>query len=64
MCSLGRALEHGLELIQILAEIVRPEFLSLRHLPKETGIETSPEALRSQNMSDLQGFETVFDRFQ
>jgi hypothetical protein len=45
-------------------EKVRRRSTAPRHLPKETGIETSPEALKSQNMTDLQGFEPVFDQFQ
>jgi hypothetical protein len=30
-------------------------------LPNETGIETSPEAVKSKNMADLQGFQPIFD---
>ena len=35
-----------------------------RHLPKETGIETSLEAVKSKNMAYLQGFKPIFDQFQ
>ena len=40
------------------------ESLPLRHLPKETGIETSLEAVKSKNMAYLQGFKPIFDQFQ
>jgi hypothetical protein len=33
-------------------------------LPKETGIETSPEAVICRNIANLQRFPTIFDWFQ
>jgi hypothetical protein len=43
---------------------VRRRSTAHRHLPKETGIETSLKATNSINMADLQGFQLIFGQFQ